>query len=230
MTHSLNIGKEPSLQKIVIASAVLHLFFIALVVIPIKTKERDFRGYHVKLVGPIQTPGTGQASLIKKKIKRKIPQKKVAKRSPKADMSLERADKVAKEIERIRAISTLSKRKREKGKAKEIEVIKKGVYEGEGISRGSGIPGKGTNMDSDSYYALLTRKIWGQWVYPDFESAGLEMIISIKIDKDGKIISQEIERSSGNMLFDRSAMKAISKASPLPAPLIPIEIGVRFYL
>ncbi len=230
MKHSLNIGKEPSLQKIVIASVVLHLLFIALVVIPIKTKERDFRSYYVKLVGPIRTPSTGRAPLTKKK-KRTIPQKRVIKTPPiKADMSLERVDKVAKEIERIRAISALSKRKRgkEKEKAKAIEVIRKGIYED--ISRGSGIPGKGTHTDSDSYYALITQKIWSQWVYPDFESAGLEVIISIKIDKDGKVISQEIEKSSGDVLFDRSATKAISKASPLPPPLIEMEIGVRFYL
>lgn len=230
MKQSRNIGKEPSLSRIILVSAILHLLFISLVVIPIKAKEKEFRSYYVKLVGPIRTPSTGQAPLTKKR-KRTIPQKKVVKTPPvKTDMSLERVDKVAKEIERIRAISALSKRKRgkEKEKAKEIEVIRKGIYED--ISRGSGIPGKGTYTDSDSYYALITQKIWSQWVYPDFESAGLEVIISIKIDKDGKVISQEIEKTSGDGLFDRSAMKAISKASPLPHPLIEMEIGVRFYL
>jgi outer membrane biosynthesis protein TonB len=31
------------------------------------------------------------------------------------------------------------------------------------------------------------------------------------------------------MLFDSSALKAISKASPLPPPHEEMEIGVRFY-
>jgi TonB family protein len=56
------------------------------------------------------------------------------------------------------------------------------------------------------------------------------VVISIKIDSQGKVVSQEIEKSSGNILFDRSAEKAISKASPLPPPPVEMEIGVRFYL
>jgi TonB family protein len=56
------------------------------------------------------------------------------------------------------------------------------------------------------------------------------MIISIKIDKEGYIVAQEIEKSSGNKLFDRSATKALSRSSPLPPPPVAMEIGVRFYL
>ncbi|GBE38298.1 MAG TPA: TonB C-terminal domain-containing protein [Nitrospirae bacterium] len=221
MKRSLHIGTEPSLQKIVIASAVLHLLFIALIIIPIKTKEREFRSYQVKLVGPVlaSRADTGRTPSRKRRT-RKIPPKKIVRTPPKADMTLEKTGRLTKEIERLRAISALSKKKKKTAeKAEEIEVVKKGA----------GIPGEGVSTDSDPYYSLITEKIWSQWVYPDFDT-DLEVIIAIRIDKDGKIISQEIEKTSGNRLFDRSALKAISKAGPLPPPPAEMEIGIRFHL
>jgi colicin import membrane protein len=87
--------------------------------------------------------------------------------------------------------------------------------------------GKGTIFDD--YYSKITRQIWQQWVYPDTGKKNLEAIISIRILKDGTTIVQRIEKSSGNSLFDRSAIKAITKANPLPQPPYEMEIGVRFY-
>ncbi len=50
MKQHLNIGKEPNLQKIVIASAALHILFIALVAVLLRTKEREYKSYFVNLV------------------------------------------------------------------------------------------------------------------------------------------------------------------------------------
>lgn len=149
MKHPLNIGKEPSLQKIVIASVVLHLLFITFVAIPIKTREREFRSYYVKLVGPVRAPSTGRAALEKrarrelpqkKKIEKVIPPKKAVK-APPADMSLERVNRVAKKIEKLRAIHNLSKQKKVKERIKEIEVSKKEA--GVGIQGGGRYSGQG---------------------------------------------------------------------------------------
>ena len=86
--------------------------------------------------------------------------------------------------------------------------------------------GKGTMFDD--YYSKIIREIWQQWVFPDTGQKDLEAIISIKIKRDGAI-TQRIEKRSGNTLFDRSAFKALAKASPLPPPPYEMEIGVRFY-
>ena len=86
--------------------------------------------------------------------------------------------------------------------------------------------GKGTMFDD--YYSKIIREIWQQWVFPDTGQKDLEAIISIKIKRDGAI-TQRIEKRSGNTLFDRSAIKAIAKASPLSPPPYEMEIGVRFY-
>jgi colicin import membrane protein len=79
------------------------------------------------------------------------------------------------------------------------------------------------------YYSMITKEIWQQWVYPDTGQKDIEAVISIKILKDGTAIVQKVEKSSGNALFDRSAVRAIAKASPLPPPPEEMEIGVRFY-
>ena len=242
MKESLNIGKEPNFQKIIITSAVMHLLFISLIAFPLKTKGREYKTYFVNLVGPAEIR---KATVIKNKvggkaIKIKPALKKRAKPKSKTDMSLEPADRVTKEIERISAISAISKKKRQKEKqiaesgeadnaiARAIEGIRKKKLIN--VTKGTGIPSRVSSADAESYYAVITEDIWSEWIPPDYDATGLEVIISIKIKGDGKVVSQEIEKSSGNTFFDRSASRAISKASPLPPPPVEMEIGVRFYL
>jgi len=81
----------------------------------------------------------------------------------------------------------------------------------------------------DDYYRKITQEIWQQWVYPDTSRRDIEAIVSIRILKDGTALVQKIEKSSGNALFDRSALKALAKASPLAPPPYEMEVGVRFY-
>jgi colicin import membrane protein len=236
MKYALNIGKEPNFQTIVITSAVIHLILITLIVIPLRSNENEYRSYFVDLVGPLETPRKNTAArpspagVKEKEEKNEVRTKEpAAKPLPKADMSLESEARIKKEIERIRSISALSKlkSKKEEKKAQDIEAIRHNVQVStvrSGASTGA------QSLAHDSYYALITRKIWGEWIYPDFGSSGLEVIISLKIEKDGRIVSHEIEKPSGNALFDRSAMNAVSKASPLPPPPVEMEIGLRFYL
>jgi len=93
------------------------------------------------------------------------------------------------------------------------------------INRNVKIKGK----EIDNYREILKNRIWSEWVFPEFAKAdGLETIISIKIYKDGKVEVLNIEKSSGNNLFDRSALRAIYKASPLPPPPQEMEFALRF--
>lgn len=87
---------------------------------------------------------------------------------------------------------------------------------------------KGGSTFTD-YYSVIRREIWLQWVYPDTGQKNLEVIISIRIMKDGTVTDQKIEKSSGNPIFDKSALKATIKASPLPSPPYEMEVGIRFY-
>lgn len=237
MRHALNIGKEPKFNVIVVTSAVVHLLLITFIVVPLKTRDREYKSYFVNLVGPIERPVMKESSKDRANAPapatktKKTETKKSTKPLPKADMSLETDKTISKEIERIRALRSLSKQKKKKEEAKEheIEVIRKNIL-GSASKGPAGIPSTLQSTGSDAYYGLITRKIWSEWIYPEYDSSGLEVVISIKIDSEGKVVSQEIEKSSGNVLFDRSAEKAISKASPLPPPPVEMEIGVRFYL
>lgn len=248
MRQSLPIGKEPNLQKIIITSAVLHLLFITLITIPLKSKDREYKTYFVNIVTPAQIQTPSKSPAVKKKeeaaksssVKVKpTPRRRV---QPEKGVSLEPVDtkRVSKEIERLRALSALVKKKQAKeeemARAKEADESVEQAIEGIKkrntitVSTGAGIPGAQASADSESYYALITQKIWGEWVYPDLDMSDLEVVMSIKIDSSGKIISHFVEQSSGNKKFDQSASYAIIKASPLPSPPVEMEVGVRFRL
>lgn len=87
---------------------------------------------------------------------------------------------------------------------------------------------QGITTGSGDYYSVVINKIRQQWIFPESIDKDLLAIITIKIAKDGSITIGRIEQSSGNALFDRSALRAINKAGPLPPPPQEIEIGVRF--
>ena len=88
--------------------------------------------------------------------------------------------------------------------------------------------GSGGTSSGGDYYALVEGKIRQQWVFPETLRTDLETIVSIKIASDGSVTIQRVEKGSGNPLFDRSVLRAITLASPLPAPLKEMEIGLRF--
>ncbi len=47
---------------------------------------------------------------------------------------------------------------------------------------------------------------------------GLECVLSVRLVPGGEVISVTISKSSGNDVFDRRALVAVQKASPLPIP------------
>jgi TonB family protein len=93
-----------------------------------------------------------------------------------------------------------------------------------------------SNLRFSRYYQSIWGKIRGAWLLPEYgmdNQETLEAIVVIKIRKDGKILSSEFEKKSGNVYLDRSVMRAVKKADPLPP--FPgdlrediIEIGLRF--
>ncbi len=238
MKRSRRFGKEPSFLKIILVSVILHMLFISFVAVPIKPKGRDYKIYSVKLIGPIKTqlkktikqPRRPAVRKYKKKVVPKKTETTVEKQpvpevkpEPKPDISLEEVEMVAKEIERLEAIRQLTKKieqeKREK-KAAEIQIGSKKVPEEPEPVEITGTEDEELGEDNGlvSYYSLIEQTIEQGWVYPGRDISGLEAIISITINKDGEIIIQEIKKSSGDVLYDRSAIKAITNASPLPPP------------
>ncbi len=73
-----------------------------------------------------------------------------------------------------------------------------------------------------------------EWAMPDMlKPQGLEARLIVVVSRDGKVLELRVEKASGNSLFDESAVRAVRRASPLPAlPEVitypKVEIDIRF--
>jgi len=95
-------------------------------------------------------------------------------------------------------------------------------------SRNNAAGSGGAVAGGGDYYSLVGAKIEQHFIYPETLDRDLQTVVSIRIAKDGSITIEKIEKGSGNQLFDRSVLRAITIASPLPPPLKEMEIGLRF--
>jgi colicin import membrane protein len=68
------------------------------------------------------------------------------------------------------------------------------------------------------YMGLIQASIRSQWINQFDPLANLQVILVIELDPKGNVDSVQISQSSGNPAFDRQAVAAIQKASPLPIP------------
>jgi TonB family protein len=89
---------------------------------------------------------------------------------------------------------------------------------------------------SFSYFEEIKRKIMKEWNLPEGmkeQLKSLKCTILMKMRRDGEVLELKILRSSGNELYDLSAIRAIKKAAPFsPFPMVipkeEIEIEVEF--
>ena len=227
--------KGPSIQKTTALSAALHLTFLIMAALVLRQSQTSIlpSPYMVNLVGPMSSsqgstpetvesrdrPGTRiteqkkqlekQATEAKADQKRNVDQKRLEERLA------EFASK--KNIERIARLRS--------------QVSIKGSEDRGSQKTAAQTAGRGTAQGTlfDSYYAKITGQIRQEWIYPDTGEKNMEAVIAVKIAKDGSVTVQKIEKSSGNTLFDRSALRALAKASPVQPPPFEMEIGMRFY-
>jgi TonB family protein len=74
------------------------------------------------------------------------------------------------------------------------------------------------------YYMAVFNKIQSAWILPHYyEHEKIMAIVEITIRSDGRIVNIQFEKKSGNDEFDRSVMRAVQKANPLP----PLPAGIR---
>jgi colicin import membrane protein len=86
------------------------------------------------------------------------------------------------------------------------------------------------NIIIDQYALRIQDTIIEAWIFPESEFKGLEATISITVLVNGTIRINRFENSSGNKLFDNSAIKAINRVGQVESPPFgkKIEIGVNF--
>ncbi|MCB1214836.1 MAG: TonB family protein, partial [Deltaproteobacteria bacterium] len=71
-----------------------------------------------------------------------------------------------------------------------------------------------------AYQSRVRSHIIRNWVRTHGQSnkTHLKARLQVKIDKQGQIVSKNFVKKSGDVSFDNSTLRALSKASPLPAP------------
>lgn len=222
--------RELNFQKTVFFSAVFHLIALLIAVLVLR-QSRHFvppSPYIVNLVSidaiqkgtvskqnsaatPREVEGSlTQTTLVMKSKKETEEERQKIKEKISALEAKERIRKIV-ELRKVISLKASASGPSEKTNASGSEALRGDIF--------------------DNYYRTITQEIWRHWIYPDMhrENKDIEAIISIRILKDGTAVVQRFEKSSGNPLFDRSALKALAKASPLAPPPHEMEIGVRFY-
>ncbi len=232
-----------------IVSLVLHaLVFLAAITVVKKTSHVPLPSpYMVRLVTPVKTtpkkarPAAGKVKTRKKTTLKTVSDAKAAKKKERAAkkkaVTVKKAPPPSEAVsveDRIAAIR--AKKRIEKVVALRRRVLSVRKEKGAAPSKGTGtekaLPAEGAGGGESliaGYYALVQERVWSEWVFPDFGSGkGLETVVDIRIYRDGRVKVQGVRKSSGNPLFDRSVLRAISKASPLPPPPYELEVSIRF--
>jgi colicin import membrane protein len=119
-------------------------------------------------------------------------------------------------------------------KVKQKNVIRPAAQASSASASGSGTA-ETINEVIARYGMEVSQRVWRRWNLPTqiIDPKGLEAIIEIRIADDGRILARKFEKTSGNMLFDQSVMRAVKDANPVP-PLPkqlrpgPLVMGIRF--
>ena len=230
--------RGPSLQRTTIISFTVHLIAFLIILLIVRQSSRIIfpPTYTVNLVspevlrrfdkGPSAEPSTSsppreslpEKTIPLKKTKQALPPHKDTVKDSKLvedKISLIKAKKQVEKTVKLRSVITL--------KASE------NVEKNPPVAPSSAQTAAMSRDLFNEYYAQMEYKIWQQWSWPETGQKNLLAIISIKILRNGTIKIQKIEKSSGNSFFDKEALKALTKANPLPPPPDELEISLRFY-
>jgi len=79
-------------------------------------------------------------------------------------------------------------------------------------------PLTGGDLEFAWYRAQVTSALFGNWQRPILTglSEPIEVTVSFDIARDGRVLNLRVESSSGVPSLDRSALRAVADASPLP--------------
>jgi colicin import membrane protein len=218
-----------TLQRAATLSMVLHvaLFFLAAAVAKKSATILPQRVYKVTIISP-EAKRVAKATVPKR---RRIPPPKKAVKPKKEMPQAKKANTVPAEYVSERVSSIKQTRDNEQYKSERLEAIERKrrlqsishaavsqAEEAEGTPSKTRADGVQRQEIQDRYTARVQASIYEVWVYPDIDIKGLKAVISVKILENGTIVVNKFESPSGNRLFDRSALKAISKASPVEPP------------
>ena len=211
--------KEPSLPATAFFSFLLHVTFIFTALITIKNANH-FTLPSAYVVSLVSTEVSGQPARGKEGTASQIEEPEQKMKLP-SEPSKNKASEDSKQYisDRIAALEATRKAKRVV-KLRNMVSIKgadKQVKDAKEISP----PVKnGGNVTSilEGYSERIGKEIRQRWAFPEAWGKNLEAVISVTIMSNGTVKINSVEKSSGNVLFDRSVLRAINKASPVSPP------------
>ncbi|MDP2277758.1 MAG: TonB family protein [Nitrospirota bacterium] len=220
--------KEPSLPATAFFSFLLHLTFIFTALITIKNANH-FTLPSAYIVSLVSTEVSGQPARGKEGTASQTEEPEQKMKLP-AEPSKSKASEDAKQYssDRIAAIEATRKAKRVV-KLRNMVSIKgddKQVKDTKELPPPKGNANEAATLDS--YAERIGKEIRQRWAFPEAWGKNLEAVISVTIMSNGTVKINKVEKSSGNVLFDRSVLRAINKASPVSPPSHEMEIGLRF--
>ena len=74
------------------------------------------------------------------------------------------------------------------------------------------------NSQAVRYMLLLQGLVRENWVNPFSRDAKLSVTLKVKANNQGDVLGVSVVSSSGNSIFDRQAILAVKRTSPLPVP------------
>jgi len=221
--------KEPSLPATTFFSFLLHLTFIFITLITIKNANH-FTLPSAYIVSLVSTEVSGQPARGKEGTASQIEEPEQKMKLP-SEPSKSKASEDSKQYisDRIAALEATRKAKRVV-KLRNIISIK-GTDTQRKDTKEISPPAKGSANEAailEDYSEKIEKEIRQRWAFPEAWGKNFEAVISVTIMSNGTVKINNIEKSSGNVLFDRSVLRAINKASPVSPPPHEMEIGLRF--
>lgn len=223
--------KEPSLPVTAFFSFLLHVTFIFTALITIKNANR-FTLPSAYIVSLVSTEVSGQSRAVRDKEGTSVqPDEPEQKMKMPSELSKSKASEDAKQYssDRIAALEATRKAKRVVKLRKLVSI--KGADKQEKDIKEIPLSAKGGSNEIsilEGYVEKIGKEIWQQWIGSEAWGKNLEAIISVTIMSNGTVKINRVEKSSGNVFFDRSVLRAINKASPVSPPPHEMEIGLRF--
>lgn len=153
------------------------------------------------------------AKLEKKRKAKKKELERLALKKKKAEEKRKRLKKIKQEKERKQAEQKRKKELEEKHRAK-VEQQRRHA------EMTAALEAEETASLIEHYASLINQHVQQRWDVPPDSSIkiGMSCEVSVALLPGGDILSVSIKVSSGNKVFDESAIKAIRRAEPLPVP------------
>ncbi|MCL4558432.1 MAG: TonB C-terminal domain-containing protein [Deltaproteobacteria bacterium] len=232
-----------SFYKVVAVSACAHVLFVAVIlygnILPSRTIDYS-PAYMVRLVSAVSPPEEEKVSGAPSESKAPAAPPVAPRPAERMVLPVRKARPNRKEM--LWAIKHIESELRKRELFNAIQETIKRAGRPASKSATAGGSGSGTSSVPPSgpaaqeYYSLIWERVQSEWIIPpDMADAsyGYETVVDITLNRNGTVSSIGIEKSSGNVYFDQTAIRAIKKASPLP-PFPPswlqnsVDIGIKF--